>query len=95
MNGPQHLIAANRALETAECHSGAHGDQARFNLHMRLFEAHLAAAKFELQVAQAVASGYLAGAVYTSDTEDTQDRPDPLSTNAAAWIAAITEGGAK
>lgn len=95
MNGPQHLIAANTALETAKCHSGAHGDQARFNLNMRLFEAHLAAAQFELQVAQAAASGHLGTAIYTSDTEGTQVGGNALSANAAAWIAAITEGGAK
>lgn len=93
MNGPEHLAAANRALETAECHSGAHGDQARFNLHMRLFEAHLAMAQVQLQVAQAAANG-LAAVIYTSDT-DTQDRSAALSANAAAWIAAITEDGAK
>lgn len=90
MNGPQHLEAANRALATAECHSGAHGDQARFNLHMRLFEAHLAMAQVQLQVAQAAANGL--AAVDASDT-DAQDRTAALSANAAAWIAAITEDG--
>ncbi len=92
MNGPQHLAAANRALATAECHTGAHGDQARFDLHMRLFEAHLAMAQVQLQVAQAAANG-LAAVIYTSDTEGMQDRAAALSANASAWIAAIIEDG--
>lgn len=94
MNGPQHFAAAGAALEKAESESGPRGDVAQFNKHMRLHAAHLAMAQFALNAAAAANTGSLSSAAEVH-SEATQARTDALHANYAAWVAVLTEGGAK
>jgi hypothetical protein len=99
MNGPDYLRAAAKHLAAAEQleanrpfrASYADRDRAEFTRHMDLFKANADMARLALDAAKAVAGGHLVeGFDLGADSEDV----DPLTRNANAWAAAVTEGGA-
>jgi hypothetical protein len=96
MNGPEYFAAAQAALAKAQGAARiiATNPDVLFDQQLRLFEANAAMARLALDVARAAASGDLSDAaeIYS---DATQDRTDALHANYAAWVAAVTEGGAR
>lgn len=88
--GPEYYAAAQTALAKAT-RSAEAGYSAKADQELRFAEANREMARLALDAAKAVAGGHL---VEGFDLGDDGGDVDPLTRNANAWAAAVTEGGA-